>query len=59
MAPDDDDIPPEHLIRSEAPVPERTRLKMRIAQGVRDLDEQGLRNVLEAIASERTRQGLT
>jgi hypothetical protein len=46
------------MVSFPAKIPERTRLKMRIAQGVRDLDEQGLRNVLAAIAAERS-QGRT
>jgi hypothetical protein len=45
----------EHLVSFPAKIPERTRLKMRIAQNVRDLDEQGLQNVLAAIATERSR----
>jgi hypothetical protein len=58
MSNQDDDIPPERLVTMDVPVSERTRLKMKIAQGVRDLDAQGLQNVLAVVAAERTRQGL-
>lgn len=49
----------EQLVSVQMEIPERSLLKMKIAQAVRDLDEQGLQNVLAAIAAERTRQGLT
>ena len=57
MAEDNKPGEPEE-VTTTVPVPERTQLKMKIAQGVRDLDKQGLQNVLAAIATERTRQGL-
>lgn len=54
----DEPEPPEQLVTMDAEIPERSLLKLKIAQGVRDLDAQGLYNVLAAIAAERTRQGL-
>lgn len=47
------------LVSFPAKIPERNLLKMRIAQEVRDLDEQGLHNVLAAIAAERARKKTT
>jgi len=48
---------PEQLVTMKAEIPERTRLKMQIAQAVRDLDEAGLHVILDAIAAQKTGTG--
>ena len=42
------------LVTMKAEIPERNRLKMKIAQAVRDLDEASLHVVLATIAAQKT-----